>query len=1072
MLPPNSARQKFCKSLVVIIALAIAAIGWWQMKAPQSVKAAGEVPSPTFEGPQTHPLALTPDGTRLLAVNTPNGTLSVFYLIGDTPTLAAEIPVGLEPVTVAVRNNREAWVVNWLSDSVSVVDLQAGIVARTFDVGDEPTDVIFAGKQRELAFVCVSGLNQVKVFDPDSPNTAPQSITIRGKQPRSLTRDEASAQVFVSVFESGNNTTVVGDDNVRNAGGLPPPSMQMLSSLPAAPVTALITKWNGANWIDERGDSRWNQFIPYRLADVDVVAIDASGATPTISREITGVGTIIGNTVFDPASKRLYAANLEAHNEVRFEPVLRGRFVDNRVSIIALNGSTAGVTSVDLNAHVNFSNPLGSDDERSRSLALPADIARSSDGTLYVAAMGSAKVGVLNASGAVLSRIGVGQGPTGLALDEARQRLYVLNRFDNTIGVVDLTARAQTSNTPVGFDPEHEQIKRGRRILYDATFSAHGTVSCGSCHLNGHRDGLAWDLGNPVGQLDVVDNGLTATFGFLGVALLGNGSATSTLHPMKGPMTTQSLRGIIGTEPLHWRGDRTTFHAFNPAFTSLLGTAQVLSPQDLQDFQAFVASLTYPANPLQNLDRTLPNPSSGASPSRGEQIFKNSLTDLGVLTCNQCHTAPPGTGSNKTIISASALQEAQDIKVPQLRGLYQKLGMRQAAGEQLSGFGFIHDGSIDTLFSFLRLPVFTFQNDTQRRDVEAFVLAFDTGTAPAVGLSLTVTGDNKTLQAVTDRLNLLMSQSNAGNCDLIARGISNGSWRAFVYQGSGNFQSDRAGDPLVSLATLLESVTNSATLTFTGAPVGTGSRFAAAHKELTRTATASVLAASYKPTLAPEAIATAFGVNLSTSSQGAASLPLPTTLAGTTVFVRDISGTERPAPLFYVSPTQINYLIPVGTLPGAASVTVISGTAIAQGAAQINRVSPGLFAANTDGQGVPVGSAVRVKADGAQIYEPISMVDAAQGKYVPLPLDLGPTGETMVLVLFGTGMRSRSNLSAVTVSIGGVPAQVDYAGPQGDFAGLDQLNVHVPRSLIGRGEVDLVLMVDGLPANTMKLNVR
>src|SRR5438552_5115056 len=209
MLPHSSVCQQLCKSLAAIIVLAVAAVGWWQVKAPQTVKAAGEAPAgyPTFEGPQIHPLALTPDGTRLLAVNTPTGTLSIFYLIGDTPMLAAEIPVGLEPVTVAVRNNREAWVANWLSDSVSVVDLQTGSVTRTFDVGDEPTDVVFAGKQREMAFVCVSGLSQVKVYDPDSVGTAPQVITIRGKQPRALSRDAASAQVFVSVFESGNNTT-------------------------------------------------------------------------------------------------------------------------------------------------------------------------------------------------------------------------------------------------------------------------------------------------------------------------------------------------------------------------------------------------------------------------------------------------------------------------------------------------------------------------------------------------------------------------------------------------------------------------------------------------------------------------------------------------------------------------------------------------------------------------------------------------------------------------------------------------------------------------------------------------
>ena len=88
-----------------------------------------------FEAPQIHPLALTPDGTRLLAVNTPNATLSVFQLGSGSPVLTAEIPVGLEPVSVAARNNREAWVVNWLSDSVSILDLTTGNVVRTIDVG-------------------------------------------------------------------------------------------------------------------------------------------------------------------------------------------------------------------------------------------------------------------------------------------------------------------------------------------------------------------------------------------------------------------------------------------------------------------------------------------------------------------------------------------------------------------------------------------------------------------------------------------------------------------------------------------------------------------------------------------------------------------------------------------------------------------------------------------------------------------------------------------------------------------------------------------------------------------------
>src|SRR5215813_10311007 len=89
-----------------------------------------------FEGPQVHPLAITPDGKRLLALNTPNNQLLVFNLNDGNPTLRAEIPVGLEPVSVAVRDDHEAWVANWVSDSVTVVDLNDYVVSRTFDVGD------------------------------------------------------------------------------------------------------------------------------------------------------------------------------------------------------------------------------------------------------------------------------------------------------------------------------------------------------------------------------------------------------------------------------------------------------------------------------------------------------------------------------------------------------------------------------------------------------------------------------------------------------------------------------------------------------------------------------------------------------------------------------------------------------------------------------------------------------------------------------------------------------------------------------------------------------------------------
>jgi hypothetical protein len=332
-------------------------------------------------------------------------------------------------------------------------------------------------------------------------------------------------------------------------------------------------------------------------------------------------------------------------------------------------------------------------------------------------------------------------------------------------------------------------------------------VACASCHRNGHRDGLAWDLGDPKGTMEQVTSLLTSTF-----------------HPMKGPMTTQSLRGIIGTEPLHWRGDRAKLSDFNPAFMSLLGGPRQLTDQEMADFQAFIQTLSYPPNPFQNPDRTYPSSLQGANASRGQTLFTSSRLDAGVFTCNDCHTSTPdfGAGTNRIIIPGTLLREPQDFKVPQLRGMYQKLGMVNAPGENIAGFGFIHDGSIDSLLDFLREPVFSFASDTDRLDVAAFVMAFDTGLAPAVGMQVTINDSNKSSSGVTDRINLLMSQADTGNCGLVVKGVYGGAPRGFVYVGNGMFQPDRPADSPVSWQALVQAAGRGSELTFTGVPVGAG----------------------------------------------------------------------------------------------------------------------------------------------------------------------------------------------------------------------------------------------------------
>lgn len=239
-------------------------------------------------------------------------------------------------------------------------------------------------------------------------------------------------------------------------------------------------------------------------------------------------------------------------------------------------------------------------------------------------------------------------------------------------------------------------------------------------------------------------------------------------------------------------------------------------------------------------------------------------------------------------------------------------------------------------------------------------------------------------------------------------------------------------------------------------------------------AVASVSAASFAgQTLASESIVAAFGAKLANATQAAASVPLPTTLAGTSVKVLDAAGVERFAPLFFVSPTQINFLLPQGSAPCVATATVTSsdGT-LSLGTLSVVEVAPGLFAANASGQGVAAAVALRVKADGSQSFEPVARFDAASQRFAVVPIELGPESEQVFLLLFGTGLRLRSTLETVTATIGSVNAPVLFVGAQGGFAGLDQVNLRLERSLAGRNEVDVLITADGKIANAVSVAIK
>jgi len=251
-----------------------------------------------------------------------------------------------------------------------------------------------------------------------------------------------------------------------------------------------------------------------------------------------------------------------------------------------------------------------------------------------------------------------------------------------------------------------------------------------------------------------------------------------------------------------------------------------------------------------------------------------------------------------------------------------------------------------------------------------------------------------------------------------------------------------------------------------------GIQFTAKIKDGACSVLAAASAASFRTNaVARESIASIFGSSLATETQAAAAIPLPTTLANTSVRVRDGAGNESLAPLFFVSPAQINLLIPAGAATGESVFTVIKSDATApSGVTQIAPVAPGIFSANANGEGVAVGVALRVKSNGSSSYEPIARFDATLNRMVSIPIDLGPPSDEVYLVLYGTGLRFRS--APPTLKIGEVDATVLFAGAQGDFAGLDQVNARLPRNLAGRGELDLELVVDGAATNTTRVNIK
>ncbi len=847
-----------------------------------------------FESGQVRPLTLNSDGTRLYALNTPAGTMEIYDVSGDTPQPLSSVAVGLEPVAIALRNDQEAWVVNTLSDSISIVDLSANNphVKQTLNVGDEPQDIVFAGANRQRAFITTAhrgqnspvdfapltpgvGRADVWVFDAtkvDSGNREPLKIvTMFGMPPRGLAVSPNGKKVYAGIYKSGNQTAIA-THNGRLKGefstkyGKPAPNDDATGV--HAPNTGLIVKYDGTGaWRDSQGLD-WGRFIHFTLPDYDVFEIDATARLPKVTRKHAHVGTSLFNLTVNPKTGALYVSNLEARNELRFEgkgeraseQTLRGRFIENRITVIK-NGE---VLPRDLNTHLVDANPDGSASENARSLAMPLQMQVDTNGEyLYVAAYSSSKVGIFKVdelekntfTPSESNHIEVtGGGPSGIVLDESRDRMYVLTRFDNGLSVVDLKDKQEVQHITM-HNPEPDFIVEGRPFLYDARFSSgRGDSSCASCHLFGDNDGIAWDLGNPDASWKENPRDYTGRI-FTTYALRVH-------HPLKGPMVTQSLRGLEFQGPQHWRGDRTgahrengesleraAFKEFREAFPGLLGKAEEPTEEELNKFADFVLQLRYPPNPIRRLDDTLT-----AVEEYGRDTYFNVDTtgfiapkggNVAMVKCDTCHELDPNIerfGTN-TLMSFEGTETSQDMKIAHLRSVYTKVGMfgqklrkktptYKFMGDQLSGFGYSHDGAADTIRSFLSLNVFHVPADRLDPLIH-FLMAYPTGLAPIVGQQVTLSQDDK---ASHGRIDLMIEQALAHTlangptkpkCDLVANGNIDGTNQQWLLTGDGMFAPAKSAASKVSdqqLRALAMAPNNS--ITFLCAPPGSGVRLA------------------------------------------------------------------------------------------------------------------------------------------------------------------------------------------------------------------------------------------------------
>ncbi|MDP6539074.1 MAG: hypothetical protein QF410_05960, partial [Planctomycetota bacterium] len=692
-----------------------------------------------FELPPQDPICFSNDGGWVWVANQVGRQLHRYRLGHAGPEFALPLSPGVVKV-VARPESEELWCVDRLTSSIGVLDSTTGTLERTVHVSGAPQDLVFS-RDGSRAWVSCSIGRCVDVLDVGTYSVS-RSIALPCVEPRAMTR--VGDDLFVASFLSGNGTAPMGNPATSDTGDV--------------------------RTVERVEDHAQATLLP----DFDLLKIrlGATAADDILVPQATvrGIGTLLYDVVPRPGTQELWIPHTEALNaghrgEVSF---VAGQVVRNRIAVVrpqVAGGAleAEGVTYIDLDALAP---------ERDVRCAEPTDVAFSRAGDrAFVCGYGSNSVAVLDIGSDGVTWAGTiriqatalypdGAGPRTCTVSPNGRWLYVFNKGENSLSKVPLDLLPAQPDfryeAPIarslGWDPTPVDIVQGRIHFIRTANSLSHTSSCNSCHVDGHTDGLAWNLGL------FMDPESTP--------------AEEMIFPLddKGPMVTQSVRRLKEVGPYHWRGERKELTDFDVAFPGLLERPGEDGPEGIQQnfpyISQYMETLAIPSNPKQSRNRLYVG-----TENLGADVFMNRVLANG-LTCASCHVLPLGTAGE--IIDHGGGGLAPTIVVPSLRAVSTKGAEAFTIGGDFGtrtelGAGWGHGGAWPDLETALDhgagdLPSLGL-TAFERFQLGIFLGAFDTGLAPATTFQGTAHAGNAAPFAAVE-LQYLLGEAEAGHCDV------------------------------------------------------------------------------------------------------------------------------------------------------------------------------------------------------------------------------------------------------------------------------------------------------------------